>query len=45
MKWKLIEGDHTLRFIHLDAGVVLQKIEIAQQFTDAFYGIPATYHT
>ncbi len=45
VKMELTEGDHTLRFIHLDAGIVLQKIEVAQQPTDAFYGIPATYHT
>jgi len=45
VKMGLSEGDHTLRFIHLDAGIVLQKLEIAQQPSEAFYGIPTTYHT
>ncbi len=45
VKMELSEGNHTLRFIHLDAGIVLQKIEIAQQPSEAFYGIPATYRT
>lgn len=43
VKMTLTEGNHTLRFIHLDAGVVLQKIEIAQQPSESFYGYPATF--
>ena len=45
VKMELSEGEHTLRFIHLDAGIVLQKLEIAQQPSDAFYGYPVTFRT
>ncbi|MBE6760179.1 MAG: hypothetical protein E7554_08875 [Ruminococcaceae bacterium] len=45
MKISLTGGDHSLRFIHLDAGIVLQKIEIAQQPSESFYGYRATYRS
>ncbi|MBN1892268.1 MAG: glycosyl hydrolase 115 family protein, partial [Clostridiales bacterium] len=40
---ELEQGPHTLRFIHLDAGVVLQKIEVARQPSNTFYGYRPTY--
>ncbi len=45
VKLHLTAGEHSLRFIHMDAGIVLQKIEIAQKPSDSFYGYPATIHT
>jgi hypothetical protein len=38
----LEKGSHTIRFAHLDPGVVLQKIEIAQYPSDTFYGYRTT---
>ncbi|MDD4096526.1 MAG: glycosyl hydrolase 115 family protein [Oscillospiraceae bacterium] len=43
MNVDLNEGAHTIRFIHLDAGVVLQKIEVARNPSDTFYGYRTTY--
>jgi len=43
VKMELTEGEHTLRFIHMDAGVVLQKIEISREPADTFYGIAPTF--
>ncbi|NLT11721.1 MAG: hypothetical protein GXY06_04835 [Clostridiaceae bacterium] len=43
MKVKLCAGEHRLRFIHMDAGIVLQKIEIAQNPSRSFYGYLPTY--
>ena len=45
VKLELTVGEHSLRFIHQDAGIVLQKIEIAQQPSDSFYGYRPTYRT
>lgn len=36
-------GPHTIRWIHLDPGVVLQKLEIAQKPSESFYGYRTTY--
>lgn len=38
-------GKHSLKFIHLDAGIVLQKIEIAKEKSNAFYGRRPTFRT
>ncbi len=43
VKMNLAAGNHSLRFIHLDAGIVLQKIEIAVKESDTFYGYRPTY--
>jgi hypothetical protein len=43
MSVDLNEGAHTIRFIHLDAGVVLQKIEVARRPSENFYGYRTTY--
>ncbi len=43
MPVNLNEGHHTIRFIHLDAGVVLQKIEVARNPSDTFYGYRITH--
>lgn len=39
----LDKGPHTVRFIPLDAGVVLQKIEVARKPATSFYGYRTTY--
>ena len=44
VKLKLAEGEHKLRFIHMDAGIVLHKIEIAKKPSRSFYGYRETYH-
>lgn len=36
--FNLKAGHHELRFIHMDAGIVLQKIEVATTESKAFYG-------
>ena len=43
IKVELDAGGHQLRIIHVDAGVVLQKIEIAQRPSTSFYGYKPTY--
>ncbi len=45
VKMNLEAGDHRLRFIHQDAGIVLQKIEIAPEPSDSFYGYRPTFRT
>ena len=42
-RFQLAAGEHKLRFVHIDAGVVLQKIEVAKKPSKAFYGYRATY--
>ncbi len=39
----LAEGSHRLAVLAVDAGVVLQKIEIAKETSTSFYGYPFTY--
>jgi hypothetical protein len=39
----LSKGLHTLRFIQMDAGIVLQKIEIAKRPSRTFYGYLPTF--
>lgn len=36
-------GKHSLKFIHLEAGIVLQKIEIAKIKSSSFYGYNPTF--
>ena len=35
---KLEAGDHKLRFIHINAGVILQKIDIGLSESECYYG-------
>ena len=42
VKMILSGGLHTLRFCQVDAGIVLQKIEIAKKPSKAFYGLRET---
>jgi hypothetical protein len=39
----LSEGFHTLRFIQMDAGIVLQKLEVAKRPSQTFYGYFPTF--
>lgn len=39
----LAEGNHTIRFIQMDAGIVLQKIEVAKKPSQTFYGYLPTF--
>lgn len=43
MSADLSSGNHTLRFIQMDAGVVLQKIEITRKPSQTFYGYLPTF--
>ena len=45
VKLELTAGNHSLRLIHQDAGIVLQKIEIAQKQSESFYGYRTTFRT
>ena len=40
---ELSKGTHELVFKHLEAGAVIQKIEVDKEVDDSFYGCPFTY--